>query len=261
MATSDLISEVHDGVGVITLNRPGRYNAFTEPMLVELGWVLKEWETEARVGAVILTGAGKAFCAGGDMRADDFPQSSESYVAAFRSIQQQTTGALYHYPKPVVAAAPGVIAGAGIGFALACQIRLGTPQTIFASGFTNMELPGDFGAIWLSNSILGPARTQEIFLLDGRLDATECHDYGIVHQIVEAEELMALAMSIAGRLAARSSKSMQGMLANLREARTLELADAMDREAPRQIASSLTEEHRAAAARFAARSAARSDRT
>lgn len=235
---------------IISFQRPERLNAFTESMILELARLLEVAESDEQVGALVLTGTGRAFCAGGDMQGGLSGEVDSEYLAQFRAVQRATTGRLYSFPKPVVAALPGVAAGAGVGLALACALRVGTPRTGLVSGFAGMELSGDFGATWLVDRMLGLGRAQSFLLLDRRLDATECLERGVLHDVVSQEDLLDTAVAHAAGWAGRSLLAYRGLLDNLATAGSEDLPDAMDAEAARQLACSFTEHHRRAAARF-----------
>jgi 2-(1,2-epoxy-1,2-dihydrophenyl)acetyl-CoA isomerase len=256
--TGDLLVHVENGVAVVTLNRPERRNALTAAMLSTLATVLPELESAQDVRALVLTGAGGAFCAGGDVK--DFAARGgegggttvphEERITRQQATQRATVGVLYAFAKPTVAALPGAVAGAGLGLALACDLRVGQPGTLFATGFGKVGLSGDYGATWLMSQLAGPARARRAMYLGERIDAATAQGWGLLDWVVDANELAGFALSTAAELAAGSPESLAAMKQNLLDAQRYDLAAAMDREVPRHLACGLTDNHKEAVRAF-----------
>lgn len=259
--TTDVLGEVRDGVGRIVLNRPERRNALTPDMLGGLAALLAEMESADDVGAVLLTGAGPAFCAGGDVKAfaerggeggtATAPQPER--VARQRDSQAATVGRLYGFAKPVVAALPGAAAGAGLGFALAADLRIGCPATALVTAFARVGLSGDYGVAWLLHRLVGPARAREMMFFSERTGADRCLELGLLHRIVPADELAEAAQALAARLADGPRLALRNMKRNLLEADDDDLAASMDREIPRHMECGVSEDHREAVRAFVAK--------
>ncbi|MBP6994848.1 MAG: enoyl-CoA hydratase/isomerase family protein [Phycicoccus sp.] len=246
---------------VIAFARPERLNAFTPAMMWELVRLLQVGADDPAVRAVVLTAEGdRAFCAGGDMVDANPARPDEAYAADFTRVQRETTGRLYTYPKPLIGAFPGVIAGAGIGLALACPIRLGANGMRLVGAFARMEVTGDFGAPTLAARVLGQARAERLFLLDDRLDDIECLDRGVVHRLMPVEELRPQAVALAKQWGARSALAFRGIVDNLHDSADLPFAQALDHEVSRQLATSLSAEHAEAAHQFARQPTPKPDR-
>jgi 2-(1,2-epoxy-1,2-dihydrophenyl)acetyl-CoA isomerase len=262
---SPVLAEVTDGIGTITLNRPARRNAMSDEMLDELARHVTFLVDSDEVRAIVLTGAGRAFCSGGDVQ-DFHAQGGEgagaavvdqSQVAWQRRIQRDTVGLLHGSPKPVVAALPGAVAGAGLGLALAADFRIGCPRTVVATAFVGVALSGDFGVAWLLHHLVGPAKARELMMLNPRLDAEACLRLGLVHRVVEEAELAREARELAMRLATGPRDALAAMKDNLVHAPHRTLAEAMDAEVPLHKGTGLTEEHLAAIRAFVERSTVR----
>jgi 2-(1,2-epoxy-1,2-dihydrophenyl)acetyl-CoA isomerase len=255
--TDELLARVERGVGVVVLNRPERRNALTSGMLLALAGVLDTLEAAPDVGAVLLTGAGQAFCAGGDVKdfaagggPADGTASPEEWIVAQRANQRATTGRLYGYAKPTLAALPGPVAGAGIGLALACDLRIGCTATAFATGFAKVGLSGDYGTVWLLNRLVGPSRARRLLFLGERLDAATASRWGLLDWTVEPAEVAGFALRTAAELAAGPRQAYASMKRNLLDAERVDLGEAMDREVPRHLECRRTADHREAAVAF-----------
>jgi 2-(1,2-epoxy-1,2-dihydrophenyl)acetyl-CoA isomerase len=258
--TGDLLARVERGVGVVVLNRPARRNALTIELLDALGEVLATLEAAPDVGALLLTGTGPAFCAGGDVTAlvpvegAGVPGRDE-LIARQQARQRSTTGRLHGCAKPTVAALPGAVAGAGIGLALACDLRVGEPGTTFSAAFANVGLSGDYGAVWLLSRFVGGARARRLLFLGERPDAATALEWGLLDRVAGPDELAEVAFATAAALAAGPRPALAAMKRNLLDADRFALGDAMDREVPRHLACRLTDDHEEALRAFAGKRA------
>lgn len=256
--TGDLLAHVERGVAVVTLNRPDRRNALSPEMLTALSALLPELEDAEDVRSVVLTGAGGAFCAGGDVKAfaarggegGGTTVPHEERITRQQAMQRAITGRLYDFAKPTVAALPGAVAGAGLGLALACDLRVGQPGTVFATAFGKVGLSGDYGATWLLSRLVGPARARRAMFLGERIDAATAERWGLLDWVVDAGGLAGFARTTAAELAAGSPESLAAMKQNLLDAQRYGLAEAMDREVPRHLACGLTDNHKEAVRAF-----------
>jgi 2-(1,2-epoxy-1,2-dihydrophenyl)acetyl-CoA isomerase len=253
--TADLLARVDDGVAVLTMNRPDRRNALSPAMLDALARVLAGAEVDDAVGCVVLTGAGGAFCAGGDVKAMAAGSMSDGGFDAMvhrqRLSQRETAGRLHAMPKPTLAALPGAAAGAGLSLALACDLRYAARRAVVTTAFAHVGLAGDYGGTWFLTRLVGSARARELYFLPDRLDAEHAERLGIVNRVVDDERLEAEAMATARRLAAGPRVAYRYMKENLNRAETGELGECMDMEAAHHLRTGLTEDHREAAVAFA----------
>jgi 2-(1,2-epoxy-1,2-dihydrophenyl)acetyl-CoA isomerase len=252
--TQDLQASVERGVGVVVLNRPERRNALSPEMLTALAAVLADMEAADDVGCVLLTGAGAAFCAGGDVKAfaagDGTSVPPEERVRRQQSLQRATTGRLHAMRKPTLAALPGAAAGAGLGLALGCDLRVGSSATVMVTAFGNVGLSGDYGTAWLLSRLVGPSRARRLMFLGERLDAAAAQELALLDWVVDPGQLSDFAMSTAVALATGPRQAFEGMKANLRDAQRYDLDEAMDREVPRHLDCRLSEDHKEAVRAF-----------
>jgi 2-(1,2-epoxy-1,2-dihydrophenyl)acetyl-CoA isomerase len=256
--TDDLLARVERGVAVLTLNRPERRNALSGEMLRALADTLDAVEGADDVGAVVLTGAGGGFCAGGDVKgfaarggegggaADPIEVRAAAQIAS----QNATTGRLHGFAKPTVAALPGAAAGAGMGLALACDVRVGSPTAAIVPAFGRVGLSGDYGGTWLLTSLVGPARARQLMLFGERVDAEKALEWGLLNWVVPAGEVAGFALDAAARLADGPREVLALMKRNLLDAEQVGLAEAMQREVPRHLHCGTTADHREAVAAF-----------
>lgn len=256
--TTDVLASVDDGVGRIVLNRPQRRNALSDPMLDGLIRALDDFDLADDVGAVILTGAGSAFCAGGDVK-EFAARGGEGgrgavadpvRVAWQRGVQRGTVGKIHELSKPVIAALPGAAAGAGLGLALACDLRIGSANTVMVTAFATVGLSGDYGTAWFLRRLVGPAQARELLFLSDRVDAQRCLELGLLNQVVPPEELDAATTALARRLADGPRRALRGMKRNLVAAETLDLVQAMDIEVQLHLECGVSDDHREALAAF-----------
>lgn len=206
--TDELLCSVDDGVATITLNRPDKRNTLSNRLTPALRQTLLELETRRDVGCIVITGAGRAFCAGGDVSgmgggaapADDGPRPSlQDRVRALQRGQETLTLRLFEHPKPTIAALPGAAAGAGLSIALACDLRVGAASAFVTTAFRNVGFSGDYGGSWLLTQLVGTARARELFYTARRVPAAECLALGIFNQVVPDDELQAAAAFLAKR--------------------------------------------------------------
>ena len=258
--TEDLLAEIDDGVAVITMNRPDRRNAFSQVMLSALGAVLAQVETDEAVGCVVLTGAGGAFCAGGDVKGMADPPADGSGDGAGRPVdaaihrqrlsQRATSGRLWSMPKPTIAAIGGPAAGAGLSLALACDLRYAVPGAVLTTAFARVAFAGDYGGTWFLSRLVGSGKAKELYYFSERLSAEDALRLGIVNAIFPPADFEREVMARARRLAEGPSIAYRYMKENLNRAVTGELGDCMDLEVTHHVHTGLTEDHREAARAF-----------
>jgi len=257
--TEDLLAEIDDGVTVITMNRPARRNAFSQAMVVALGEVLARVEADDAVGCVVLTGAGGAFSAGGDVKAmaaapaddgDGAGPSLDARIHRQRLNQRATSGRLWSMPKPTIAAMAGPAAGAGLSLALSCDLRYAVPGAVLTTAFAKVAFAGDYGGTWFLTQLVGSSKAKELYYFSDRLSAEDARRLGIVNAIFPPEDFEQEVMARARRLAHGPSIAYRYMKENLNRAVTGELYDCMDLEVTHHVHTGLTEDHREAAQAF-----------
>jgi 2-(1,2-epoxy-1,2-dihydrophenyl)acetyl-CoA isomerase len=203
---SETIGLVHEGpLAIITLNRPQRLNALSWPMARELARVMRAVMAEEAVRAVLLTGAGRGFCAGADIRdAHRANEGDESGFEAGEMLRQAinpTLRAMVEGPKPVIAAVNGVAAGAGCGLALAADIVLAARGASFLQAFIRLGAVPDAGSSWLLPRLVGHARAMAMMMLGEPIAAQTAADWGLIHAVCDDDALMDAARALALRLA------------------------------------------------------------
>ena len=253
--TPDLRAEVADGVAVITLSRPERRNALSDAMLEALARTLAQAELDDEVGCVMVTGAGKAFCAGGDVkgfaeRASGPPVSLERRLQRQQLSQQQTALRLWRMAKPTVAVLPGAAAGAGLSLALACDLRYAADTAVLTTAFANVGLAGDYAGSWFLTRLVGTAKARELYYFSERVGAAEAEQLGLVNAVFPADELQEQALTRARRLASGPRVAYRYMKENLNRAVLGELTECSDLEVVHHLRTFDTDDHREAARAF-----------
>ncbi|NUR82850.1 MAG: enoyl-CoA hydratase [Nonomuraea sp.] len=247
-------SEVADAVATLTLDRPDAMNSLTLELKTALLAALREAAEDSGVRAVVLTGAGRAFCAGQDLRehADNLA-AGRGLANTVRDHYNPVVELLTTMPKPVVAAVNGVAAGAGAAFAFACDLRVASEKAKFAAAFAGIGLAPDSGMSWTLPRLIGPARATEFLLLGEPLDAARALELGLVTRVVPPDEVLKAAHDLAVRLAEGPTRAYAATRQAVRYSATHPLADALALEADLQDACAATQDHQDATAAFLAK--------
>ena len=256
MAAVELTS-ADTGVLQITLQRPEALNALNYPMVLDFLAVLAEVESAPGLRAVILTGAGRAFCAGFDLRGygDDDRLTERGQIRGLLSRQEEIAGIpvrLHQLQVPVIAAVNGAAAGAGLSLAAACDIRLAAEGAVFSAAFLRAGFTGcDLGSSWLLPRIVGTGRAHELILTARRFDAAEALAIGLLSSVVPAESVIKSALAIADAIKQHPPLSValtkKGMWV---ATETPSLAASVEFENRQQVLSALTEDQPEAALSF-----------
>lgn len=205
-----LLTEKKNGVGIITLNRPDKLNAFSDELTFQLQDALKEMEKDKEVRAIILTAAGRGFCAGQDLQSRSIAQEMGERPSLGDSIRRRYNPIvikLRRIEKPIIAAVNGVAAGAGASIAFACDYRIVTDKVNFIQSFTKVGLIPDSGATFILTRLVGLTKAFELMLSADKLSAEEALNLGIINKIVGEDDLMKEAMALAEKLASGPSKA------------------------------------------------------
>ena len=252
--TDQLLCRIEDGVGVVTFNRPEARNALSDILTPALRRTIPELASMSEVGCILLTGAGNAFCAGGDVKSMNagppIEQTTEQKIATLRHKQATLTAMLYELEKPVIAALPGPAAGAGMSIALSCDIRIAAESAFITSAFRNIGLSGDYGGSWFLTQLVGTAKARELYYTAERVSAQECERLGIVNRVVPDDKLEEEAMALAKRIASGPPIAIRYMKENMNRAVTQDLRTCLDMEADRLVRVSQTEDFREAVKAF-----------
>jgi 2-(1,2-epoxy-1,2-dihydrophenyl)acetyl-CoA isomerase len=241
---TDLLETTEDGIAWLTLNRPDRLNAFSPAMLSDLGEALQRLSADAAVGAVVISGAGRGFCAGGDVKTMPArtAQGFEERVEGLRRMHQLPM-LLRTTPKIVIAMVNGPAVGAGLGLAMACDLRIAGRSARFGTGFAGVGYSGDFGGSWSLTRLVGTAKARELYFLADIVDAEAAHSLGLVNRVVEDDLLHGETAALARRIVAGPRIAYGYMKRNLFAAETEPLAAVLEMEAVHQARTAMTEDH------------------
>ncbi len=253
----ELLAHVEDGVAVLTMNRPERRNAMGGGMVSGLERALEQCEKDPEIRCIVLTGAGGAFCAGGDVKGMNERNAGggrgpgiDEAIHLQRLSQRNTAGRLHLMPKPTIASLPGPAAGAGLSLALACDLRIMADTAIITTAFAKVGFSGDYGGTYFMSQLVGSAKARELYFLSDRVTAAECERLGLANKVVPAADLEAETMALAKRLASGPSVAYRYMKENLNRALGGDVIECLDLEATHHVHTGLTEDHRNAVAAF-----------
>jgi 2-(1,2-epoxy-1,2-dihydrophenyl)acetyl-CoA isomerase len=248
---SDLLETRSGDVATLTLNRPERLNALTDEMLHGLIEALQRLGADPAVGAIVVTGAGRGFCAGGDVKAMS-GRADRGFEARVEGLRwkHQVPLLMRTCPKPVIGMINGVAVGAGFGIALACDIRIAARSARFGTAFAAMGYAGDFGGSWTLTRLAGTAKARELYFSGEMFDSAQAESWGLVTRVVADEALAEHVASYAANLARGPRVAYGYMKRNLHAAETESFATVLDLEATNQIHTAMTEDHKEAVRAF-----------
>jgi len=252
----DLLVELRDRVLYLTLNRPDKLNAMSPDMMNGVLTELQKAAHDSKVGAVVVTGAGRGFCSGGDitaMRARNEATGAaptvEDRVANLRH-GEEVSRLLHEMPKVTIAAVNGPAAGAGLSVAMACDIRIASDAARFGTAFARVGFSGDYGGTWSLTQLVGSAKAREMYFLPEVIDANEALRIGLCNRVFPAASFKDEVEKIAKRIANGPTVAYTHMKANLNLALTHEFRELLDREAWGQTLTGQTEDHKEAVKAF-----------
>ena len=253
---ADLLETKQDGVTILTMNRPEARNALSQPMLGALLEALPRLAADPDVGAIVITGAGGAFCAGGDVKGfaatDGGANHGRSPEQAAHALRQsmEVSRWLHDMPKITIASIPGAAAGAGLSIALACDFRIAARGAKITTAFAKVGLSGDFGGTYFLTQLVGSAKAKELYLLSDVILAEEAERLGVVNRAVDPKELEAETMALAKRFA-NGARITQGLMKrNLNIAEKGDMLLSFDTEALNHSRTAQTADHAEAAKAF-----------
>jgi 2-(1,2-epoxy-1,2-dihydrophenyl)acetyl-CoA isomerase len=256
--TDVLLTSLSNGVLTVTLNRPERLNALTIPLMRELEDTLREAATSPDVRVVVLTGAGRGFCSGGDMRegrkddrAGDRPKTDPRYhrlEERFDRIRKfsESSVHLLRMKKPTIASVRGPCVGAGWAMALACDFRVVSKTSVFVTSFITGGFSGDFGASFLLTQHLGTAKAREMMMLSPKIDAVEAERLGLITRLVEDVDLEVETDRLARQLADGPPVALRCMKHNLNTALVHDFEASLDIEIANMARTTETEDQKEA---------------
>jgi len=255
--TDELLCVIRDRVAIITLNRPEARNALSDQLTPALRNMIKACGEDPDVHALLITGAGTAFCAGGNVKGmgahrdkKQLDMSFDEKVADLQERQHLLTGALASVRKPTIAALPGPAVGAGLAIAMACDLRIAAASAFVSTGYLRVALSGDYGIAWLLTRLVGTARARELMFTAEKVDAIRCEAIGLVNRVVADNRLQDEAFALAKSMAEGPTLALRYMKDNLDEALSFDFATARDQEAERLIRLTMTSDHREAVQAF-----------
>ncbi len=248
----ELIETVTDRVATLTLNRPDRLNALSSSIIDGLLEALPRLGADPKIAVVVLTGAGRGFCAGGDVKSMAEGSSQLGVEDAVQRLRgrMEVSRLLHEIPKPTIAMVNGPAAGAGFSMALACDLRIAAQSARFVTAFATVGFSGDFGGSYFLSKLVGTAKARELYYTGEPLDSAQALALGIVNRVVPDSELADATMTLATRLARGPSIALGLMKQNFNAAETGTLSELLDLEALHQIKTGRTEDHLEAARAF-----------
>jgi 2-(1,2-epoxy-1,2-dihydrophenyl)acetyl-CoA isomerase len=265
-----VLERLEDGVLTLTLNRPDRLNALNPPLMRALTDAIRAAAANHEARVVIITGAGKAFCAGGDISGKPEKKNlspEEIEAAAQRASKRapdnvaariewlrgnmEASRMLYEMGKPTIAMIRGATVSVGMALAAACDFRVVSERSSFTTAFVKVGLTGDYGASYFLTRLLGGGKARELMLLSETIDGHRAHELGLASRLVRDEQLETATVELARRLAAGPPVTYRLMKKNLAAAAESTLSDMLDMEATHMVLAAQTADHREAVKAFA----------
>jgi 2-(1,2-epoxy-1,2-dihydrophenyl)acetyl-CoA isomerase len=256
MSDSSVLLDVTDGVATITLNRPEAYNSLDIATKERLLETVRQVADDAAVRSVVLTGSGKAFCTGQDLKEHILLLENGGTDALFTTVEKHynpIVSALAGMAKPVIAAVNGVAAGAGASLAFACDLRIVADTAGFNLAFANVALSCDTGASYTLQRLVGRAKALELLYFPSTISAAEALELGLATKVVPADELTAEVGAVAARLAAGPTVALGSIRRSVAYAAGHSFEEALEVESEMMQKTGATADHRAAVAAFVAK--------
>ncbi len=247
----DLIETVEDGVATLTLNRPENLNALSDEIRLGLLDGFSRLGADDAIGCIVLTGSGRGFCAGGDVKTMG-SRSAKGFEERAAGVAQsgRIPMLMHNTPKPIIGMINGVAVGAGLSMAGACDIRIAARSARFGTGFIKIGLSGDWGGTWTLTRLVGTAKARELFFTGDMIDADEALRIGLVNKVVDDADLSQATMTLAHRIAAMPHVALGYTKRNLAAAETGDFVTSLELEAFNQARCSQLEDHREAILAF-----------
>ena len=251
--SDDLLETIEDGIATLTMNRPKARNALTSEMMAGLSSSLARLAEDPSVRVVVLTGAGGAFCSGGDVKS--FAANVDADINLNLRMQElrrrmDVSRLLHEMPKPTLAVIPGPAAGAGFSLAMACDMRIAVDTAKLTTAFSKVGLSGDFGGSYFLTKLVGAAKARELYFTADVVLGKQAEAMGMVNKSVPEDELPGVATAMAKHLASLPTIAIGYMKKNLNMALEGSLSDVLDWEANQMVRSFETEDHKGAAKAF-----------
>jgi 2-(1,2-epoxy-1,2-dihydrophenyl)acetyl-CoA isomerase len=253
--TNPLLIDVSDRIATLTFNRPHKLNALSLEMISQAIAALERFAVDPEVGCIVVTGAERGFCAGGDVSAMNEANASGHAPSFEARVDRQRnshrlSAILHAMPKVTIAAVNGAAAGAGFGIALACDLRIASDKAKFTTAFAKVGFGGDFGITWPLARIVGEGKAKELMFLSDILTAEQALQLSLVNRVVPHDSLTSTVRELAGRIANGPQVSYRYMKENVQLSATQDYQSLLDREAWTQLRCGDTEDHREGAKAF-----------
>jgi 2-(1,2-epoxy-1,2-dihydrophenyl)acetyl-CoA isomerase len=247
----DLLESVDDGIATLTLNRPENLNALSDEIRLGMVEALARLGADPAIGCIVVTGAGRGFCAGGDVKTMG-NRAVKVFEERAAGIMQsgRVPAQMHRTPKPIIGMINGVAVGAGLGMAGACDIRIAGRSARFGAGFIKIGLSGDWGTTWSLTQLVGTAKARELMFTGDMIDADDALRIGLVNKVVEDAELLTTTMAMARRIAGMPHLALGYTKRNLTVAVTSDFAGSLEMEAFNQARCSQMEDHHEAIRAF-----------
>jgi len=250
MSEAAVLYAAEGGVATLTMNRPQVLNALDDSLLSGLSEALARAKADPAVRAVLLTGAGKGFCAGADLAAGSSRQGPYDVSQSLRERYHPIILAMRQFPKPIVGAVNGAAAGAGMSLALACDIVLAGASASFLQAFTRIGLVPDCGSTWFLPRVVGDVRARALVMLADKIPAADALQYGLVWKVYPDDQLLAEAHAVAARMAQMPTRAYDLIKQSLAVSSGNGLGEQLEVEARLQAEAMATEDHREGVAAF-----------
>ena len=255
--TEELLCDIDDGVATFTLNRPHKKNSLSDQLTPALRQGLLDLELRPDVRCIMITGAGDAFCSGGDVSGmgggSAQPEVKPTQADRVRKLQhgQATlTLRMQQLDKPIVAALPGAAAGAGMSIALAADLRVAARSAFLVTAFRNIGVSGDYGGSWNLTALVGVAKAKELYFLSDRISADEALHMGLVNRVFDDDSFREDALAFAKRIAHGPTTAIRFMKRNINKAAVSDLASTLDQEAEYMVRAFATDDSKEAIRAF-----------
>ena len=242
---SDVLFELENKVLTIKFNRPDKLNPIGDTIIPYAIDRIKEAVTDSGVGAIVVTGAGRAFCAGGDVSGMSEQYEEKTFDHSVQKLRndQELPRLLHSVPKVTIAAVNGFAMGAGLGLATSCDLRLASAGAKFGTAYANVGYGGDYGTTWNLTRLLGEAKAKELFFLPDVIDAEEALRIGLVNRVLPAETFLKDAQEVAQRIANGPLVSYRWMKENINQSSVVDFETMLDKESVTHTLCGATEDH------------------
>ncbi|MFT5578918.1 MAG: 2-(1,2-epoxy-1,2-dihydrophenyl)acetyl-CoA isomerase [Paraglaciecola psychrophila] len=251
--SNNLIETFNDGIATLTMNRPESRNAMGGDMMHKMAEAVPRLAVDPKVRLVVLTGAGNAFCAGGDVKGfaagGGAPMPLEEKVASLREATK-VSELLHTMSKPTLAIIPGACAGAGLSLALACDLRMVVDKAKITTAFSKIAASGDYGGSWFLTQLVGAAKARELYFGADVISGSQAYELGLANKLVTADSLETEALAYTHYLANLPTVAIGYMKKNLNMAQQGSLAEVLDMESDHMVRSMMTSDHKSASLAF-----------